>query len=70
MTGYGPNVGGPTLTRRAGEEIILNQGTDSETVIVVEAAAGGRAQLRIIAPRHVTIDRAETRFSPQERTDR
>ena len=67
MTGYGPNIGGLTLTRRAGEEIILNQGTDSETVIVVEAAAGGRAQLRIIAPRHVTIDRDSPPGEPVKR---
>lgn len=64
--GYASQAGGLWLTRSAGEEIIIGEG-ENEVVIVIEAASGGRAQLRILAAAHVKIQRAELRWTtPRE----
>lgn len=59
---YSSGAGGLRLTRCVGEEIIINEG-EHETVVVVEAAAGGRAELRIIAGPNIKIQRAELRWT-------
>lgn len=58
MTRLAPDWGGLVLFRRAGEEIVIRAG-NYEALIVVEAAGGGRAQLRIIADSGVQIWRGE-----------
>lgn len=60
--GYASQAGGLWLTRSVGEEIIIGEG-ENEVVIVVEAASGGRTQLRLLAGPHITIQRAELRWS-------
>lgn len=58
MTRLAPDWGGLVLFRRVGEEIVIRTG-NQEVLIVVEAAGGGRAQLRIIADSGVQIWRGE-----------
>lgn len=59
MTGYATPFGGLVINRRIGEEIVIGEG-ENEAVVVVEAASGGRVQLRIVAGDNVRIRRAET----------
>ena len=59
---YAPANGGLWMTRCVGEEIIIGEG-DNEAVIVIESAAGGRVQLRVVAGANVPIVRAELRWS-------
>jgi len=63
---YASQVGGLWLTRSVGEEIIIGEG-EHEAVVVVEAASGGRAQLRILAGPSVRIQRAELRWTTTEK---
>ncbi len=63
---YASEIGGLVLNRRVGEEIIIGEGPD-ETVIVVEAASGGRVQLRLVAPDHIRIQRAELKIGKERR---
>jgi len=58
MSRLAPDWGGLVLFRRAGEEIVIRAG-NYEVLIVVQAAGGGRAQLRIIADSGVQIWRGE-----------
>ena len=55
---YASDKGGLRITRSVGEELVIGQDND-EVVVVIEAAAGGRVQLRIVAAKHVKIMRAE-----------
>lgn len=55
---YGPSNGGLVLHRKTGEEIVFWT-DDMEVVVIVEQASGGRCTLRIVAPDHVRIVRAE-----------
>ena len=64
--GYASQAGGLWLTRNVGEEIIIGEG-EHEVVIVVEAASGGRAQLRILAGPQIKIQRAELRWSTTDK---
>ena len=55
---YASDKGGLRITRSVGEDLVIGQDND-EVVVVIEAAAGGRVQLRIVAQKHVKIMRAE-----------
>ena len=61
MANYAPQRGGLVITRVVGEELIIGEGIN-ECVIVVESAAGGRTQLRILADRSIPIHKAEVRW--------
>jgi len=43
------------LTRKPGEEIVINE----DIVITLVSCGGGRAQVAVKAPHHVSIDRGE-----------
>ena len=55
---YGPSSGGLVLHRKVGEEVVF-WFENTEVVVIVEQASGGRCTLRIVAPDHVQIVRAE-----------
>ena len=58
MTRLAPDWGGLVLFRSVGEEVVIQAG-NHEVLVVVEAAGGGRAQLRFIAQPGVQIWRSE-----------
>lgn len=48
------------LTRKQGERVVIGEGPDAVTLIVVEVDRG-RVRLGFTAPDHVSIDREELR---------